>query len=71
MACICHEQPCQFRHSFLRKQWCEVDPVKILGTITFPAKLFNNQLAILILLVVPKDRTFIGVKYTIVEILST
>ena len=42
-----------------------------LGTITFPAKLDDNQLSVLVLPVVPKDLLFIGVEYTIVKILST
>ena len=45
--------------------------MEILSTITFPAKLFNDQLAVVVLPLVLKDLTLIGVKYTIVEILST
>ena len=62
MTRICHEQLFQLGHSFGHRQWCEVDAVEILGTITFPAKLVDDQLSVLFLPVVPKDLSFIGVE---------
>ena len=71
MTRICHEQSFQLGHSVGWKRWCKVDAVEILGTITFPAKLVDYQLPVLVLPVVPKDLSFIDVEYTIVKIFST
>ena len=71
MTCICHEQSSELGHSVWCKQWCEVDVMEILDTISFPTKLVNDQLMVLFLPVIPKDLFFIGVKYTIVHIFST
>ena len=64
MTRICHEQSFELRHSVGCKRWCEVDAIEILGTISFPTKLVDDQLTILYL-------SFIGVEYTIVKIFST
>ena len=71
MTHICHEQSFELRHSVGCKRWCEVDVMEILDTISFPTKLVNDQLMVLFLPVIPKDLSFIGVKYTIVQIFST
>ncbi len=70
MTHICHEQSIHLGHSVGRKRWCEVDAVEILGTITFPAQLVDDQLPVLVIPVVLKDLSFIGIKYTIIEIFS-
>ena len=66
----CHEQSFHLGHSVGRK-WCEVDALEIPDTITFPGKLVDDQLPVLVLPVVPKDLSFIGVEYIIVENFST
>ena len=71
MTRIYHEQSFHLGHSVWRKRWYELDAVEILDTITFPSKLVDDQLPILILPVVPKDLSFIDVEYTIVEIFPT